>query len=151
MPGITDAHLHLVSASLAATQLDLSGVNGREATLGRVRDAHLALQRGRQSQGLAARPWGCRLDRLGRWLTADNLEAAAPGRPIALWAHDHHTRWVSRAALWSAGISSATPDLPGGMICRDNYDVPTGMLHEGAAVLVDHAIPICLRPSWKRR
>jgi len=140
VPGITDAHLHLATAALAASQLDLSEVEGRDATLARIREAHQALADAGDRHGwLLGHGWS--LDRLGRWLTADNLEVAAPGRPIALWAHDHHTRWVSRRALWIASISSATPDPPGGLIRRDEYDVPTGMLHEGAAILVDDAIP----------
>lgn len=140
VPGITDAHLHLTTAALAALQLDLSDVAGAEATLARVREAHRTLAApGNRAEWLLGHGWS--LDRLGGWLTADDLEEAAPGRPIALWAHDHHTRWVSRAALQAAGITSARPDPKGGMIRRGAEGIPTGMLHEGAATLVDHAIP----------
>ena len=140
VPGITDAHLHLTTGALAASQLDLSEVAGRDATLARIREAHKTLTDGGDANGwLLGHGWS--LDRLGGWLTADDLEAVAPGRPVALWAHDHHTRWVSRAALRSAGITSARPDPRGGMIRRGADGIPTGMLHEGAAVLVDHSIP----------
>jgi len=138
VPGITDAHLHLTTSALAASQLDLSDVSGRNATLARIREAHLTLAGGGERDGwLLGHGWS--LDRLGGWLTTDDLEAVAPGRPIALWAHDHHTRWVSRAALRSAGITSARPDPEGGMIRRGPDGIASGMLHEGAAVLVDHA------------
>ena len=33
--------------------------------------------------------------RWGGWPTAADLEAVAPGRRVALWAHDHHALWVS--------------------------------------------------------
>ncbi len=140
VPGITDAHLHLTTGALAASQLDLSGVEGPEATLARIRDAHLAMaDRGEADGWLLGHGWS--LDRLGGWLTGDDLERVAPGRPIALWAHDHHTRWVSRAAMSAACITAAATDPPGGMIRRGDAGVPTGMLHEGAATLVDGAIP----------
>jgi predicted amidohydrolase YtcJ len=140
VPGITDAHLHLTTGALAASQLDLSKVEGRDATLAGIRQAHEGLTGAGDGGGwLLGHGWS--LDRLGGWLTADDLEAVAPGRPVALWAHDHHTRWVSRAALRSAGITSARADPRGGMIRRGTDGNPTGMLHEGAAVLVDHSIP----------
>ncbi len=136
VPGITDAHLHLTTGALAASQLDLSEVHGREATLARIREVHLA---GDGDSWLLGHGWS--LDRMGGWLTGDDLQGVAPGRPVALWAHDHHTRWVSRAALSAAAVTSETVDPPGGMIRRDDDGIPTGMLHEGAATLVDHAIP----------
>ena len=72
---------------------------------------------------------------------APRLERAAPGRPIALYAHDHHSRWVSPAALRRAGVDATTPDPTGGIVRRDASGEPTGVLHEMAANLVDHAIP----------
>jgi predicted amidohydrolase YtcJ len=143
MPGITDAHLHLVSAALAATQLDLGGTSGMDEVLGRVADAHRSrLDVGDNDGWLLGHGWT--LDRLGRWPTADDLDRAAPGRPIALWAHDHHARWVSDAALSRAGITASTRDPEGGAIRRDADGRPTGTLHEHGATLVDRAIP---RPS----
>jgi predicted amidohydrolase YtcJ len=78
---------------------------------------------------------------LGGWPDAHMLEAGAPGRPIALYAHDHHSRWLSVAALRAAAISAATVDPPGGIVRRDERGQPSGILHEAASVLVDHAIP----------
>ena len=48
-------------------------------------------------QGLEGHGWD--VDRWGRWPTATLLDDAAPGRPAAIWAHDHHSLWTSRAAL----------------------------------------------------
>jgi predicted amidohydrolase YtcJ len=140
LPGITDAHLHLVMAALAATQLDLSGISGRAETLAAVRAAHLERAAAGDGQGwLLGHGWS--LDRLGGWPSAEDLEAAAPGRRIALWSHDHHTRWVSVAALAAAAIDGSRASPPGGQIRRDERGQPTGILHESAATLVDSAIP----------
>jgi predicted amidohydrolase YtcJ len=69
------------------------------------------------------------------------LERAAPGRLIALWAHDHHALLVSPRALEAAGIDDDTPDPPGGVIRRHAGGVATGVLHESAARLVSALVP----------
>lgn len=141
IPGITDAHLHLVAAALAATQLDLSGVLGRDATLAAIRAAHRERSAAGDSGGwLLGHGWS--MDRFGGWPTAQDLETAAPGRRIALWAHDHHARWVSVAGLHAAGIDARTAAPPGGQTRLDAAGGPSGILHEGAATLVDPAIPM---------
>ncbi len=80
-------------------------------------------------------------DRLGRWPTADDLERAAPGRRVALWAHDHHALLASRRALDEAGVVASTGDPDGGVIRRDASGAATGVLHESAARLVASLVP----------
>ncbi len=140
MPGITDAHLHLVSASLAASQLDLGGAKSLEDALGALADAHRSRTDSGDADGwLLGHGWS--MDLFGGWPTAEDLDRVCPDRPVALWAHDHHARWVSVAALARAGITASTPDPEGGSIRRDAGGRPTGVLHEHAATLVDGAIP----------
>ncbi len=66
---------------------------------------------------------------------------------MAIWAHDHHALWVSRAALVAAGISRDTDDPPGGIIRRGDDGEATGVLHELAARLATDHVP---RPSDER-
>ncbi len=68
------------------------------------------------------------------------LDEAAPGRPVALWAHDHHSRWLSARAIQMAGLAAAG-DPPSGRIERDRDGRPTGLMYEAAAGLVDAFIP----------
>ena len=138
IPGITDAHLHLMSLTLAESNIDLTGTH-LDAALGLIRDADRRLRaNGDRAGWLLGHGWA--LHEFGRWPDAAMLEEAAPDRPVALYAHDHHSRWVNATALRLAGIDAATRD-PGGMIRRDESGAPTGILHETAATLVDHAIP----------
>ena len=65
----------------------------------------------------------------------------APGRFVAVWAHDHHSLWASREALDLAGIDASTADPAGGLIRRDADGLATGVLHETAARLVTSLIP----------
>ncbi|MEI7742140.1 MAG: amidohydrolase family protein, partial [Chloroflexota bacterium] len=80
-------------------------------------------------------------DLLGHWPTAGDLERAAPGRLVALWAHDHHALLVSPSALARGGVDARTPDPEGGVIRRSADGEPTGVLHESAARLVAGRIP----------
>lgn len=140
MPGITDAHLHLMTLALAERQIDLSDAAGLDDALARLADAHRArLAAGDPRGWLLGHGWS--LHGLGRWPDAELLDRVAPGRPIALYAHDHHSRWLSTAALQLAGIGRDTDDPDGGLIRRDASGLPTGMLHETACVFVDSAIP----------
>src|SRR5213593_3731796 len=100
LPGLTDAHLHLAEAAIAATLLDLADSPSLDDGLARIAAAHAALAD--PEAWLLGAGWDS--DRWGGWPTAEALEAAAPGRRAALWAHDHHALWVSTSALRSTGI-----------------------------------------------
>jgi len=139
VPGITDAHLHLMTLVLAHRQVDLTGLD-RIAALAAIGARHAALvATGHRHGWLLGHGWA--MHDLGGWPDAQMLEQAAPGRPIALFAHDHHSRWLSAAALQAANITSATADPAGGLVRRDRDSNPTGILHEAASALVDGAIP----------
>jgi predicted amidohydrolase YtcJ len=142
IPGLTDSHLHLAEGGIALEHVDLSQVASLEAGLALVAAAHERLP---SEDWIEGHGWDS--DRWGRWPTADDLEQAAPGRRVALWAHDHHALWVSRSALAAAGISRSTDDPPGGFIRRSENSEATGVLHEAAARLVMNHVP---RPSDER-
>ena len=137
IPGLTDAHLHLAGTAIAARQLDLGGAQTLPDGLARIRAAHEALPD--PAAWLEGRGWDS--DRWGRWPTVDDLEAVAPGRRCALWAHDHHALLASRAALALAGVDRNSVDPAGGVILRDEDGTPQGVLLEAAAGLVVAHIP----------
>ena len=104
-PGLTDAHLHLAQAALA----DAPGRPDRRAAT--LDDGLRPARRGpsrrrRRTPGSRAHGWDS--DRWGGWPTADDLERVAPGRRIAIWAHDHHALWASHAALALGGVRRPT-------------------------------------------
>jgi predicted amidohydrolase YtcJ len=141
IPGLTDAHLHLVDAALARMQVDLEGSTSMDELAARI---HGRLGSGAGDR-VADREWitggGWDADRLGRWPTAGDLEPLAPGRLMALWAHDHHALLVSRAALRAAGIDDDRADPAGGVIRHGPDGAATGVLHENAARLVADLVP----------
>ena len=136
IPGLTDAHLHLADGGIATEQVDLTDAPTLDDGLARIATAHAGLAEGRWLEG-----HGWESDRWGGWPTLDDLERVAPGRAIALWAHDHHALWVSATALGLAGVERDTGDPDGGIIRRDGDGAATGILHETATRLVLPLIP----------
>jgi predicted amidohydrolase YtcJ len=137
IPGLTDAHLHLAEAALARMRVNLDDARSIGTILERVHAAAAS-----ETDGAA---WiegaGWDADLLERWPTAADLETAAPGRLVALWAHDHHALLASARALTEAGIDPGRGNPDGGVIRRDESGRPTGVLHETAARLVAGLIP----------
>ncbi len=137
VPGLTDAHLHLVSAGLARLTVDLSGSTGIDELAQRVR----AYAAAHPDPGQWIEGGGWDADLLGCWPTSTDLERAAPGRRIALWAHDHHALLASQRALTEAGADDRRDDPDGGVIRRDASGQATGVLHETAATIVATRVP----------
>jgi hypothetical protein len=141
VPGMTDAHLHLASAALATSLLDLVSATGLDDVLARIAAAHAERAASGDRDGwLLGRGWS--LDQLGGWPKGSELEAAAPGRPVFLDAYDGHGVWASPAALRAAGVDARTKDPPGGVVLRDASGAPSGVLLEAAVELLDHAVPV---------
>jgi predicted amidohydrolase YtcJ len=136
LPGLTDAHLHLAEAAIEATHVDLEGASSLNDGLALIAVRHAELSD--PDAWLLGQGWDS--DRWGGWPTADALERAAPGRRAALWAHDHHSLWVSTAALRSTGVDRFEGNPSGGIVRRDSAGHPSGVLHETAARLVSNEI-----------
>ena len=136
IPGLTDAHLHVIDAALGTEQVDLSTAATLDAGLERIADA---ARRVPAPGWILGAGWDHR--RWGGWPTAADLERVAPGRLVALHSFDHHGQWVSPAALAAAGIDRTTTDPDGGIILRATNGEPEGVLLENAGELVDECIP----------
>ncbi len=125
LPGFTDAHVHFPTWALARRQVRLEGCGSLEEALERVRAAAAALEPGRWLHGYG---W-----RSADWSpagepTRHDLDAVAGDVPVALWAKDDHSLWLS-----SAGLARAGGDLSGEIVERDRAGEPTGLLREQAA------------------
>ena len=137
IPGLTDAHLHLADAAVAAVQLDLERAATLAEGLARIRTAHDALD----DPAAWLRGGGWDAGRWGAWPSAAALETVAPGRRVVLWSHDLHAVWASAAALAVARVTAETPDPPGGIVRRLADGAPEGVLHEDATGLVTAHAP----------
>ncbi len=146
IPGLTDAHLHLAEAALARRRVALEGAASIPELVARVREAATRVPGDAWIEGA-----GWDADLLGRWPTAADLEAAAPGRRVALWAHDHHSLLASSRAIAEAGVGAGTPDPDGGVIRRDAAG-PTGRPARVGRAPGQRARPAARTPTpWRTR
>ncbi len=136
-PGFTDAHAHL------------DGIGWRELTLNLEGSASVAEAMARLSTWAASQPEGPIVGRgwiethwpEGRFLTRQDLDAAAPGRIVLLARADGHAVVASSPALVAAGVTAATEAPFGGEILKDEAGQPNGMLIDAAENLVAGLMP----------
>lgn len=136
-PGFTDGHAHL------------DGIGWRELTLNLEGSASVADAMQRLSAWAADHPDGPIVGRgwiethwpEARFLTAADLEAAAPGRVVLLGRADGHAVVASPAALAAAGITRDTAAPSGGEVLKDAAGEPTGLLVDAAEQLVARLMP----------
>lgn len=136
MPGIIDAHLHFMSAAMAAREIDLTPARSIDDALALIAQA---ARRVPPPGWILGGGWDQR--RFGAWPTAAAMEEAAPGRLVVLHAFDHHAVWASPAAIAAAGIDRDSGDPPGGVIRRTAGGDPEGVLLENAGDAVLDLVP----------
>jgi predicted amidohydrolase YtcJ len=138
LPGLIDAHGHLLALGFEATQIALSDTQSlaeAQARIGAYAKAHP------DRRWLLGSGWNQVKWRLGRFPIAGDLDAVVADRPVLLSRIDGHAEWLNTAALRACGIAKTTPDTAGGRIERDADGNPTGVLVDKAMDLADKAVP----------
>ncbi|HET8733095.1 MAG TPA: amidohydrolase [Anaeromyxobacteraceae bacterium] len=138
VPGLVDAHGHVLWLGRARQEVRCEGLPDAEACAVRVSAQARLLAAGRWIRG---RGWDQNRWPGGALPSEGPLTRAAPAHPVVLVRVDGHAAWVNRAALDAAGIGTATPDPPGGRIHRDADGRPTGVLVDAAMQLVLERLP----------
>ena len=137
IPGINDAHTHLLALGETFLRLNLKDLTTEDQMVNKVRERAEVAAPGEWIEG-----WGW--DE-GAWAahypTLEKLSAAAPNNPVVLTGLHTFASWVNRKALAAAGITRATPDPANGKIVRDAKGEPTGILTDQAQKLVSQHIP----------
>lgn len=134
LPGLIDAHAHLLGLGLALATVDLSGSDSAEEVVRRLAAAEPELPAG---GWLLGRGWD-----QTRWDPPDFPDRAIldrhfPTRPVWLTRVDGHAAWANSAALRHASRDLAGDwQPPGGRILRDAEGRPTGILIDAAMGLV---------------
>lgn len=138
VPGFNDAHVHFVDGGqgLAGVQLRTS----RSQAEFRQRMASFA----------ASQPQGTWIVD-GEWDHERWTPAALPAHQLIDDVTTHNPVWVERldghmgltnaVAMKLAGIDRNTPDIPGGVIVRDDDGNPTGILKDEAMTLITRILP----------
>lgn len=137
IPGLIDAHGHVMGLGMGAIQLDLSDTSSLAEAQQRIREYAAANPTPRWIIG---RGWNQERWNLGRFPTAADLAGLAGDRPIYLERVDGHAGWANEAAMREAGVTAATQAPSGGRIERIGRN-PSGVFVDAAMPLVERAIP----------
>jgi len=138
LPGLIDAHGHVLGLGLSLLNADLRGTRSKAEIVARLR---------KQAAGLPAGAW-----LIGRgwdqndwpekaFPSAADLDAAFPERPVYLSRVDGHAAWANSAALRRVERDLGGDWQPEGGRIERRDGKPTGVFVDGAMGLLDAVMP----------
>jgi predicted amidohydrolase YtcJ len=140
LPGFHDAHVHLLSGGESLARVALAEAGSLDEVVAAVRN--FAAEHP-EAPWILGRGWQYDILPEGGLPGRGVLDAAVPDRPVLLESYDGHALWASSRALALAGVDATTPDPPDGTIVREpGSRAPSGVLLDGAGVLVERAVPV---------
>jgi predicted amidohydrolase YtcJ len=138
LPGLIDAHGHVLELGFARNSVDLSDTHTLDQALAKLK-AYAAAHP--DAKWIRGGGWNQEIWKLGRFPTARELDAVISDRPVWLSRIDGHASWANSAAIKLAGVTRTSKDPAGGRIERDADGQPAGVFVDGAQVLVNAVAP----------
>ena len=138
LPGLIDAHGHVMGLGFQQLNVNLMGISSLEATLDTLKnyaDANPDLE------WIQGRGWNQTLWEENEFPTAEDIDKVISDRPVWLSRVDGHAGWGNTKALQMAGVSKDTPDPQGGKIIRDGSGKATGVFIDAAQGYISSEIP----------
>ena len=129
-PGLIDTHVHF---SEPADSLDLGDARSMDDVIAKVRERASRVPAGTWVRGGG---WDEGKLKERRYITAADLDKAAPDHPVYLTHTTGHYGVANSLALKLSGVTRETKDPPGGTIDRDKDGNPTGVMKERATGLI---------------
>jgi predicted amidohydrolase YtcJ len=138
LPGFNDSHVHFITGGSQLDNVQLNDATSAREFVKRV---------GEHAHNMPKGEWilGGDWDET-KWTPADlptrqMLDEVTPDNPVFLSRYDGHMGVANSVALKLAGITKATPEVPGGTIVRDAAGEPAGGLKDAAMNYIYKVIP----------
>lgn len=138
LPGLTDAHAHVMGLGTMLMNVDLSGIKSLDETLNHIKEY---AEENPDLQWIEGRGWNNTHWEGGEFPTAADLDKVVSDRPVWLSRVDGHAAWANTKAMELAGITADTEAPEGGKIIRDENGEPTGVFVDAAESLIASKIP----------
>ena len=136
LPGLIDAHGHVIGLGENLSQLDVRGAKSVDEITAKLSE----FAKGKEGW-IIGRGWNQELWSDTRFPTAADLDKVVSDRPVILSRVDSHAIWVNSKALELANINADTPAPAGGEIIKDEFGKPTGIFIDKAETLVTQHMP----------
>lgn len=140
VPGLNDAHMHLLPLGLTMAEINLrpeSGVRSIDEILRRIADKAKVAAPG---EWICGRGYDHNELAETRHPTAEEIDRVAPRNPVYIKRTCGHVAIANTLALREAGIGHNTPSPDGGLIERRDNKL-TGLLAERAMRLIVEVMP----------
>ena len=138
IPGLIDAHGHVLNYGLSLLRVDLVGTTTEAEAAARVAAFYAENP---ELEWIQGRGWNQVLWDSNSFPNAASLDALISDKPIWLSRVDGHAGWANSAAMELAGINRQTEDPNGGQIIRDENGDATGVFIDNAMSLIRSNIP----------
>ena len=135
IPGLIDAHAHLLNLGISMQQVDLVGSESYQEVLKRV----ITFQENNNSDYIIGRGWDQNDWEVKEFPTKKELDFIFPNTPVSLTRIDGHAMIVNSKAIEMAGITKNTK-IAGGEVILKN-DEPSGILIDTPMGLVWNTYP----------
>jgi len=139
IPGLIDAHGHVMGLGLAMLNADLSGAASIEEVIARLKTHVAELP---EQAWLAGRGWDQTRWPGAEFPAAADLDEVFPERPVLLERIDGHALWANSAAMARVKADLSGDWQPdGGHIHRDQAGRPTGIFIDRAGEVFSKVVP----------
>lgn len=138
MPGLIDAHGHVMGLGMKAMTLDLTSAR----SLAEAQAMIAAYAKANPDRAwIIGSGWNQEAWNLGRFPTAADIDAVVPDKPVWLERVDGHAGWANSAAIKAAGVTAATASPAGGRIEKLPTGQPSGVFVDAASQLIEKIVP----------
>ena len=138
IPGMIDAHGHVMDLGFRAMELDLFPTTSLAAAQSRI----AAFAAGNPTRPwIIGGGWNQEVWKLGRFPTAAEIDAVVSDRPVWMQRADGHAGWANSAAMKAAGITARTASPAGGRIEKLPNGQPSGVFVDAAMDLIMAKMP----------
>jgi len=138
LPGLIDAHGHILSYGRLLLQVDLGGSLSETEAAQRVADFY---SKNEELEWIQGRGWNQVLWESNEFPGADSLDLVVSDKPVWLRRIDGHAGWANTKAMELAGVTRESEDPNGGQIIRDENGYPTGVFIDTAMNYIASQIP----------
>jgi len=138
LPGLHDAHAHIMNYSRLQNQVDLSGIGSLQESLNKIKQF---AETHPDEEWILGRGWNQVLWQNKQFPSKKDLDNLAINRPIWLRRIDGHAGWANSQAMQIGGSSGYEKDIAGGEIIEDQNGIQTGVYVDNAMNIIEKEIP----------